>query len=434
MEVIRMRALYTWGCAAALWLVASMTVSASTLTVGMSGSEVTSLQNDLVAAGYLARTVDGDYGSTTKEAVALFQKAKGLPVTGKADDETRAAIERAAGQGYRPGGGVVYAEGNRGSMISDMQVRLQAAGYLKGGIDGVYGGDTTSAVRNFQKDHGIPVSGVIDEMTYAALRNVDASSAPAPAASSSTDYNEAGGSMYSIGDSGSQVTSIQRKLKKMGYLDGSVDGIYGSDTSSAVKSFQRDQGLSATGMVDGDTLSALTSAYASQSGESVLEPGDSGSNVVKLQNKLLLHGYNPGSVDGVYGEGTAEAVRELQAEENLATTGIADSDVWDRLDSAPGFTGNYKKVFHMKATAYTPWDGDGRGRTAMGGYAGKGHAAVDPNIIPLGSEVYIEGYGYAICDDIGGAIKGNIIDVGVDNYDQAVKWGMKPTVNVYLIR
>ena len=62
----------------------------------------------------------------------------------------------------------------------------------------------------------------------------------------------------------------------------------------------------------------------------------------------------------------------------------------------------------------------------MGAYAGKGHAAVDPNIIPLGSEVYIEGYGYAICDDIGGAIHGNIIDVGVDNYDQAYKWGMKP--------
>lgn len=432
-----MRALYTWGCAAAIWLVASLTASAQILSVGMSGSEVTSLQNDLVAAGYLARTVDGDYGSTTKEAVALFQKAKGLPVTGRADDSTRAAIERAAGAGYRPGGGVVYAEGNRGSMISDMQVRLQAAGYLKGGIDGVYGEDTTNAVRAFQKAKGIPVSGAIDEMTYSALRNVDASSAP------SASYEESGegesssagsSSLYSIGDSGSDVSSIQRKLKKMGYLDGAVDGIYGGDTASAVKAFQNDEGLSATGMVDGDTLSRITSEYAAQSGETVLSLGDSGKKVIRLQNKLLLHGYNPGSVDGIYGEGTAEAVRQLQSEENLARTGIADGDVWDRLDNAPRFTGNYKKVFHMEATAYTPNDGDGRGRTAMGGYAGKGHAAVDPNIIPLGSEVYIEGYGYAICDDIGGAIHGNIIDVGVDNYDQAYKWGMKPKVNVYLIR
>lgn len=430
-----MRALYTWGCAAAIWLVASLTASAQTLTVGMSGSEVTSLQNDLVAAGYLARTVDGDYGSTTKEAVALFQKAKGLPVTGRADDSTRAAIARAAGAGYRPGGGVVYAEGNRGSMISDMQVRLQAAGYLKGGIDGVYGADTTNAVKAFQKAKGIPVSGAIDEMTYSALRNVDSSS-PSYESSGGEEGSSAsrGASLYIIGDSGSEVSSIQRKLKKMGYLDGSVDGIYGGDTASAVKAFQDDEGLSTTGMVDGDTLARITSEYAAQSGETVLSPGDSGKKVIRLQNKLLLHGYNPGSVDGVYGEGTAEAVRRLQAEENLARTGIADDDVWDRLDSAPRFTGNYKKVFHMEATAYTPNDGDGRGRTAMGGYAGKGHAAVDPNIIPLGSEVYIEGYGYAICDDIGGAIHGNIIDVGVDNYDQAYKWGLKPKVNVYLIR
>lgn len=430
-----MRALYTWGCAAAIWLVASLTASAQTLTVGMSGSEVTSLQNDLVVAGYLARTVDGDYGSTTKEAVALFQKAKGLPVTGRADDSTRAAIARAAGAGYRPGGGVVYAEGNRGSMISDMQVRLQTAGYLKGGVDGVYGADTTNAVKAFQKAKGIPVSGAIDEMTYSALRNVDSSS-PSYESSGGEEGSSAsrGASLYIIGDSGSEVSSIQRKLKKMGYLDGSADGIYGGDTASAVKAFQDDEGLSATGMVDGDTLARITSEYAAQRGETVLSPGDSGKKVIRLQNKLLLHGYNPGSVDGVYGEGTAEAVRRLQAEENLARTGIADGDVWDRLDSAPRFTGNYKKVFHMEATAYTPNDGDGRGRTAMGGYTGKGHAAVDPNIIPLGSEVYIEGYGYAICDDIGGAIHGNIIDVGVDNYDQAYKWGLKPKVNVYLIR
>lgn len=71
-----MRALYTWGCAAAIWLVASLTASAQTLSIGMSGSEVSSLQNDLVAAGYLARTVDGDYGSTTKEAVPYSRRPK----------------------------------------------------------------------------------------------------------------------------------------------------------------------------------------------------------------------------------------------------------------------------------------------------------------------------------------------------------------------
>ena len=114
----------------------------------------------------------------------------------------------------------------------------------------------------------------------------------------------------------------------MGYLDGAVDGIYGGDTASAVKAFQSDEGLSVTGMVNGDTLSRITSEYAAQSGETVLSPGDSGKKVIRLQNKLLLHGYNPGSVDGIYGEGTAEAVRQLQAEENLALPTVMYGTDW----------------------------------------------------------------------------------------------------------
>ena len=137
-----MRAIYKWSSVLALWILAMVPASAETLHAGMSGDAVTALQNSLVAAGYLARTVDGDYGSTTKEAVYLFQKDKGLTATGEADDATRDAIRRAEGAGYRNGGGVVYAEGNRGDVISDMQQRLQEAGSLKGDIDGVYGGDT----------------------------------------------------------------------------------------------------------------------------------------------------------------------------------------------------------------------------------------------------------------------------------------------------
>lgn len=428
-----MRAAYTWGCAALLWLAASMNVSAQTLSIGMNGSEVTALQNDLVAAGYLARTVDGDFGSTTKEAVALFQKAKGLPVTGKADDATRKAVKRAAGKGYRPGGGVVYAEGNRGTMISDMQERLAAAGFLKGDIDGVYGKDTTKAVRAFQKEKKIPVSGAIDEMTYAALTEVEG----IPASSEENKVPESGAdehSVFGMGDRGKEISSLQRKLKKLGYLDGAVDGIYGGDTASAVRDFQSDEGLPSTGMVDEDTLSHITSSYASQAGSSTISKGASGKKVIRLQNRLLLHGYDPGNVDGVYGEGTEEAVRRFQSDMELEETGIADDDVLERLDNMPIFSGNYKKIFHMRSTAYTPNDGGGEGRTALGGYAGKGHAAVDPEVIPLGSIVFIEGYGYAICDDIGGAIHGNIIDVGVDTYDQAYQWGTRTRVTVYLIR
>ena len=156
--------------------------------------------------------------------------------------------------------------------------------------------------------------------------------------------------------------------------------------------------------------------------------------MIRLQNRLLLHGYDPGLVDGVYGDGTRRAVEELQSKAELEVTGVADEAVWDALDGAPMFLGKYKKLFHMRTTAYTPYDGGGEGHTALGGFAGKGHAAVDPKVIPLGSTVFIEGYGYALCDDIGGAIHGMIIDVGVDTLEQAYEWGTRSDVTVYLVR
>ena len=51
--------------------------------------------------------------------------------------------------------------------------------------------------------------------------------------------------------------------------------------------------------------------------------------------------------------------------------------------------------------------------------------AVDPNVIELGTKVYVEGYGYAIAGDTGGAIKGNKIDVFIPTKSEAYKWGRK---------
>ena len=59
------------------------------------------------------------------------------------------------------------------------------------------------------------------------------------------------------GSSGSEVRNIQTKLKNWGYYAGSVDGIYGSRTVAAVKSFQRKNGLTADGVAGASTLAAM---------------------------------------------------------------------------------------------------------------------------------------------------------------------------------
>lgn len=88
-----------------------------------------------------------------------------------------------------------------------------------------------------------------------------------------------------------------------------------------------------------------------------------------------------------------------------------------------------QKEMTVTATAYTANDGGISGITATGVNLNKNpHAkviAVDPNVIPLGSKVYVEGYGEAIAADTGGAIKGNKIDIHVPSKSQARNWGVK---------
>lgn len=80
---------------------------------------------------------------------------------------------------------------------------------------------------------------------------------------------------YRQGDSGSAVTTIQTKLKRWGYFDGPVDGIYGSKTSKAVRSFQRKNGLTADGVAGPATLKALGMEQTSQNSGSS-QTGSSG--------------------------------------------------------------------------------------------------------------------------------------------------------------
>lgn len=92
-----------------------------------------------------------------------------------------------------------------------------------------------------------------------------------------------------------------------------------------------------------------------------------------------------------------------------------------------------KEMLHMVATAYSPYCCRGVDNvTALGVHAGYGVVAVDPAVIPLGSRLYIEGYGYALAADTGSRIKGLRIDLGYDTKRQALQFGRRP-VRVYIV-
>ncbi len=80
----------------------------------------------------------------------------------------------------------------------------------------------------------------------------------------------------------------------------------------------------------------------------------------------------------------------------------------------------------MVATAYTAGCGGCSGYTASGYRAGHGIVAVDPRVIPLGTKLYIPGYGFAIAGDTGGAIVGRRIDLGFNSIGDAMAFGRRP--------
>lgn len=100
------------------------------------------------------------------------------------------------------------------------------------------------------------------------------------------------------------------------------------------------------------------------------------------------------------------------------------------LSGIPEGLGYKKKISGVRAVSYN-FGGNPRG--SYGLPCTYGTCAVDPDLIPLGSLLYIEGYGYAVANDVGSAIKGKTVDVYMEKLSQCGLWGAR-TTNVYLIR
>lgn len=96
--------------------------------------------------------------------------------------------------------------------------------------------------------------------------------------------------------------------------------------------------------------------------------------------------------------------------------------------SRGGLSLDFREARYMVASAYTY---TGR-RTATGQQPAVGMVAVDPSVIPLGTRLYIEGYGYAVAADTGGSIRGNQLDLFMEDRSQCLKWGRR-TVKVYIL-
>ena len=175
-------------------------------------------------------------------------------------------------------------------------------------------------------------------------------------------------------------------------------------------------------------------AFASPSDDS-LKIGMRGDNVKILQKLLSEKGFNVGQIDGVFGNITLTAVKDFQSSSGLTVNGIANKDTLMTLERASNSEFNpsrSSRSMTMYASAYSAYD-DGNGHYTSGGnLVRKGLVAVDPGVIPLGTRLFIPGYGNAIADDVGGSIKGNRIDMAFNSHSEAMDFG-RQQVTVYIL-
>ncbi len=235
-------------------------------------------------------------------------------------------------------------QGAVGPQVKSLQEALIATGIrLRGGADGIFGTSTRAAVMSYQSARALAATGEVDAPTLAAL-----SGAPpaAPAASAGTPGELA------LGASGDAVKELQQALVAAGaFVPGGADGVFGKGTQTAVKNFQRWNGLEVTGSVN-----AATAAKLKLTGTPVAAPiaasepapaavpavttnpyvgltmGAQGALVKALQQALINAGSAVrGGADGSFGAATKTALTSYQSANGLTASGSVDEATATKL-------------------------------------------------------------------------------------------------------
>lgn len=344
-----LKQLYGAGAATAKTPAASL---GQTLSSGDEGAAVKALQNRLKELGFYKKTIDGEYGSTTKAAVTAFQAANGLSETGKANETTLNKLYSASAKDadyltdeenakneedeeetgnqtdsdkVEVNGYTTLQWGDTGTAVKKLQEALKNRGYYSGKIDSTFGSGVYAAVKAFQKQYGLKADGIAGPATQNLLFNTSASSSD-----TSTSLQK--------GSSGTEVRNLQYVLAELGYYDGSINGEYGNTTADAVRAFQINNDISPVDGVAGPkTLKVIYSskavgATASSGSYDTLSKGDKGTAVVEMQEKLKKLGYLS-EVTGEFDTATVEAVKNFQRRNNLTVNGKANSSTLSKLYS-----------------------------------------------------------------------------------------------------
>ena len=375
------------------------------LSEGMSGNDVVRLQNLLIQYGFFTGVADGMYGPATVKAVKELQKymqalaeyEKGLEAAafmptpaptpkptpepaGDPDAEPTPTPKPTATPepeptpevtpipvAYQPGRAVEYeVNGIAGLRLTRMmdagavdfymgdvepkvksldaqraQTKLIYLNYLNGAADGVFGDNSQAAMRQFQRDNGLEVTGLPNGESRLVLFDTGLDKSAKPV------YNM----LVPSETENTQVMNVQKALNTFGFTLEVPDGIYGRNTEKMLtlfKEYMFETGrMNANNVIGGETvyledgtpapLEPTTSAWNELQvclldgkfdvyNKTLSEGVEAESDVMRLQRRLYQLGYfiAENRIDGAYGEKTIDAVTTFQRRNELPQTGVAD--------------------------------------------------------------------------------------------------------------
>ena len=240
-----------------------------------------------------------------KKAEAEAKKKAEEEARIKAEEERKKAEENAVIAEYD------YEDTDDSKTVTAIQTRLYELGYLPKKATGYYGEETVNAVMVFQNMNDLEVTGIVTAKTFKVLKSDKAKN----------DFNLLEQGSF---DDGSElsVTSLQERLAELKYYYDEITGFYGELTASAVKQFQKNNELQATGAADPETQLRLFSDKAKENPNAGCAVyGESGALIEKLQKRLIELRYLSGIVTGKFDDATLEAVKIYQK-----TAGLAEDD------------------------------------------------------------------------------------------------------------
>jgi len=237
-------------------------------------------------------------------------------------------------------------EGDEGEDVTFLQIRLEDLRYYDGDLTGKYDTKTREAVAAFQQENGLEATGIADIRTQVMI--------------SAAQYRT-----LRYGSTGDDVIDLQTRLAALGYYKGKISGNFLEATQSAVKAFQKANSLNQTGEADQATQEVLYANYAVGKGDAAVETptpqpelanflvdeseggapmpespvaytktlksGSSGKLVKQLQERLTELGYYEGPISGNFMKYTVRAVKALQTQNGLESTGVVDEETWNAI-------------------------------------------------------------------------------------------------------